>query len=128
MLAGFRNKLAASAGYAMQVYDRGMLNSRASVQLSVCTEYLVPSNCKAYSLLFTGDQPQLQDCCLLLGTSLGYMQLHAEDGQLLHRQRIHTSQAQNIQARTSGMGETTSNACCPCPRHHMQILASQSHA
>lgn len=47
----------------------------------------------------------LQDVCLLLGTSLGYLQLHAEDGQLLHRQRLHTTSAQTISARVSGMGE-----------------------
>ena len=54
---------------------------------------------------FAGNQPDLQDCCLVLGTSLGYMQLHAEDGLLLHRQRIHTSQAQSVQARTAGKGK-----------------------
>ena len=82
-------------------------------------------------LLYPGDLPHLQDCSLLLGTSSGYLQLHAEDGQLLHRQRIHTSQAQSIQARNSGMGE----ACCKayqrvctcqkplCKPHHSSCLS-----
>lgn len=56
-------------------------------------------------LHLAGEQLLLQDVCLLLGTSLGYLQLHAEDGQLLHRQRLHTTSAQTISARVSGMGK-----------------------
>ena len=51
-----------------------------------------------------GESSQLQDTCLLLATSLGYLQLHTQDGHMLHRQRLHTSEAQSIQARNAGMG------------------------
>lgn len=61
-----------------------------------------------------GEQLLLQDVCLLLGTSLGYLQLHAEDGQLLHRQRLHTSSAQTVSARVTGMGKTSA---LPCALH-----------
>jgi hypothetical protein len=79
----------------------------------------------------SGDSPHLQDCSLLLGTSSGYLQLHAEDGRLLHRQRIHTSQAQSIQARNSGMGEACCTAyqqVCTCQKplcmpHHSSCLS-----
>lgn len=42
---------------------------------------------------------------------MGYLQLHAEDGQLLHRQRLHTSSAQTVSARVTGMGKTSALHC-----------------
>lgn len=59
------------------------------------------------------EEVHLQDVCLLLGTSLGYLQLHAEDGQLLHRQRLHTTSAQAISVRVAGMGTASAmHGCC----------------
>lgn len=73
------------------------------------------SSCRQRSCLHAGEQRLLQDVCLLLGTSLGYLQLHAEDGQLLHRQRLHTTSAQTLSARVSGMGKLVHNhLCCLC--------------
>ena len=77
------------------------------VQLHICRQH---SCCDP-----AGEQLLLQDVCLLLGSSLGYLQLHAEDGQLLHRQRLHTTSAQTISARVSGMGKTVAmHGCCAC--------------
>ena len=41
---------------------------------------------------------------LLLGTSLGYLQLHNATGPLLHRQRMHSTSCCSIRVRNQGQG------------------------
>lgn len=72
-----------------------------------------------------GEQLLLQDVCLLLGTSVGYVQLHAEDGQLLHRQRLHTTSAQTVSARVTGMGKDSALHCVSqvdLPHYRLRII------
>ena len=40
-----------------------------------------------------------QQSCIILGTSRGFIQIHAEDGSLLHRQDCHTSPLTSIHLR-----------------------------
>eukprot|EP00891_Asterochloris_glomerata_P000897 jgi/Astpho2/897/fgenesh1_pg.00016_%23_99_t len=48
---------------------------------------------------------EYEDSCVLVGTSSGHLQLHADDGFLLHRQRLHASSpVVSIAARACGMG------------------------
>lgn len=50
---------------------------------------------------------EYEDSCVLVGTSSGHLQLHADDGFLLHRQRLHASSpVVSIAARACGMGES----------------------
>ena len=39
------------------------------------------------------------DACVLVGTSLGFLQLHAADGELLHRQELHDRPVTSISVR-----------------------------
>ncbi len=44
--------------------------------------------------------------CLLVGTAAGYVQLHDSNGEVLLRQRLHTSgPVQRLQLRSHAMGE-----------------------
>eukprot|EP00890_Picochlorum_soloecismus_P005090 jgi/Picsp_1/5582/NSC_02941-R1_rab3 gtpase-activating protein non-catalytic subunit len=48
------------------------------------------------------------ECCLIVGTSKGYVQLHSEDGALVHRQDVHHGALTSVRVRTSredGVGE-----------------------
>ena len=65
---------------------------------------------------------EYEDSCVLVGTSSGHLQLHADDGFLLHRQRLHASSpVVSIAARACGMGEACSLQAvqalqtCPVP-------------
>ena len=44
------------------------------------------------------------DSCLLVGTSSGHLLLLSEDGDLLHRQRVHTTALTAITLRAAGPG------------------------
>ena len=44
-----------------------------------------------------------EESYLLLGTSTGHLQVHSSDGQLLHRQRLHTKAVTAIAVRCAGM-------------------------
>lgn len=102
------------AGYASQQSPRTSDPLWLDCTFALCSTFspvsrmsTLPCYSSFHFLPSSGALPQLEDCCILLGTSSGHLQLHAEDGQLLHRQRIHTSQAQSIQVRNAGMGETS---------------------
>jgi len=48
------------------------------------------------------------ECCLVVGTSKGYVQLHSEVGALVHRQDVHHGALTSVRVRTSredGVGE-----------------------
>lgn len=48
------------------------------------------------------------ECCLVVGTSKGYVQLHSEDGALVHRQDVQHGALTSVRVRTSredGVGE-----------------------
>ena len=40
---------------------------------------------------------------VLVGTATGYLQVHSDEGALLHRQRLHTSAVTSIRMRVAGM-------------------------
>ncbi|KAL3159591.1 hypothetical protein ABBQ38_010003 [Trebouxia sp. C0009 RCD-2024] len=82
------------------------VDQHSTVSISACSipEQITTLCWLAYASYNAEEEVHLQDVCLLLGTSLGYLQLHAEDGQLLHRQRLHTTSAQAISVRVAGMG------------------------
>lgn len=45
-----------------------------------------------------------EDCCLLVGTSTGFLYLVALDGRVLQRQRLHNRPLTSIRCRAAGMG------------------------
>lgn len=46
---------------------------------------------------------RIEESYLLIGTSTGHLQIHTDEGALLHRQRLHTSPVTAISLRTAGM-------------------------
>ena len=50
-----------------------------------------------------GFRDSREESYLLLGTSTGHIQVHGSDGQLLHRQRLHTRAVTAVAVRCAGM-------------------------
>ena len=82
-------------------------------------QYMLRNSAELVQLSHVQAQPgplEYEDSCVLVGTSSGHLQLHADDGFLLHRQRLHaTSPVVSIAARACGMGEA-------CPLQAVQVF------